>query len=187
MLTTGIGTASVEFSICDAVLWRPLPVRAPEELVGITQHLPRVGVNHFLPYVCYRALHEQATTLSAVFGETGQDAYFALTNPAPLDAVTVSAVTPEFFEALGVHALYGRTLLSSDAVDNPDMPPAVLSYGLWRKHFSEDPTLINQRWIGLNGHKFLIVGDHAARLQGILRRLQPGCTNTIQRLADVSR
>src|SRR5260370_13089307 len=97
MLTIGIGTASVVFSICDAVLLRPLPVQAPEELVGITQHLPRVGVNHFLPYVCYGALHEQANTLSAVVGETGHDTYFALTDPTPLAALTVSAVTPDFF------------------------------------------------------------------------------------------
>ena len=173
MLTIGIGTASVVFSICDAVLLRPLPVKAPEELVGIAQHLPKVGVNHLLPYVCYRALHEQATTLSAVFGETGQDAYFALTEPAPMDAVTVSAVTPEFFEALGVPALYGRTLLSSDAVGNPDMPPAVLSYALWRKHFSGDSAVINHRSIGLNGHKFVIVGVMPRNFKGFYADSSP--------------
>lgn len=173
MLTIGIGTASVVFSICDAVLLRPLPVRAPEELVGITQHLPRVGVNHFLPYVCYRALHERATTLSAVFGETGQDTYFALTDPTPLDVVTVSAVTPDFFEALGVHALYGRTLLSSDAVEIPDMPPAVLSYTFWHKHFSGEPTITNHRSIGLNGHKFLIVGVMPRAFKGFLADASP--------------
>lgn len=172
-LAVGISTASVVFSICDAVFLKPLAVRAPEELVAVTQHLPRVGVNNFLPYSSYQVLHDHATMLSSVFGETGEDSYFVVTSPAPLDAVMVSAVTPDFFTELGVQPLYGRVLLQRDAAEQPDMPPAVLSYNFWQKHFAGDPTIVNRDSITLNGHHFLIVGVMPRGFQGFFAASSP--------------
>ena len=65
--------------------------------------------------------------------------------------------TPEFFEVLGDPALFGRTLTEDDAKSNPGTPPAVLSYGFWRRRFSSDPEAVG-RTIVLHGHPFVIVG-----------------------------
>src|SRR5579862_6998712 len=68
LLALGIGANTALFSAADALLLRPLPMREPQQLVRLTQHVPRIGVvANFLPEV-YDAL-KHAKTLSAVFGE----------------------------------------------------------------------------------------------------------------------
>ena len=156
-LALGIGAATVVFGVFDAVLLRPLPVRHPEELVRIVQHRPRIGTDSNFPRAYYEALRDHATTLASVFGATGSYLHFAMTDPAPTEQILLHAVTPEFFEALGVEAFRGRVLTAEDAKENPGTPPAVLSYAFWQRRFGGDPQAVG-RTIGLQQHRFVIVG-----------------------------
>lgn len=155
LLAIGFGANALIFSAFDAILWRPLPVRHPEGLVRIVQRIPRIGTSSSFHYSFYQALREHSTTLSAVFGETPIDV--AMNQPAPAEQVRVHMETPEFFEVLGVPALFGRTLTADDAKANPGTPPAVLSYGFWRRRFNGDPAAVG-RTLVLHGHSFVIVG-----------------------------
>ncbi len=156
LLALGIGAATVIFSVFDAVLLRPLPVRHPEELVRMVQRLPKIGTRSNFPLQYYEALRDHSTTLAAVFGETDDYAY-TMSEPAPAEEILVHVVTPEFFDALGVPALYGRALTPEDGKDNAGTPPAVLSYGFWRRRFNGDPRVMG-RTLTLHGAKFVIVG-----------------------------
>jgi predicted permease len=155
LLTVGVGANALIFSAFDAVLWRPLPVRHAGQLVRMVQRIPRIGTSSTFHYSAYQALREHSTTLSAVFGEAPIDV--AMNQPAPAEQVRVHMATPEFFEVLGVPALFGRTLTEDDAKANPGTPPAVLSYGFWRRRFNGDPEAVG-RTIVLHGHPFVIVG-----------------------------
>jgi len=155
LLAVGLGANALIFSAFDAVLWRPLPVRHAEELVRMVQRIPRIGTSSTFHYSFYKALREHSTALSAVFGEAPIDV--AMNQPAPAEQVRVHMGTPEFFEVLGVPALYGRTLMEDDAKANSGTPPAVLSYGFWRRRFNGDPEAVG-RTIVLHGHSFVIVG-----------------------------
>jgi hypothetical protein len=93
--------------------------------------------------------------LSAIFGEAQLDV--AMNDPGPSEAIQVYLPTPEYFDVLGVHALYGRTLVTDDAKDEPGTPPAVLSYGFWRRRFGGDPHVIGTSLV-LRGNRFVIVG-----------------------------
>lgn len=155
LLAVGIGANALIFSVSDAILWRPLPVRHPEELVRMVQRIPRIGTSSAFHYSFYEALRTQSTTLSVVFGEMPIDV--AMDQPAPAEQVRVHMATPGFFEALGVPALFGRTLTEADARPNSGAPPAVLSYGFWRRRFNSDPSAVG-RAIVLHGHPFVIVG-----------------------------
>jgi hypothetical protein len=42
LLAVGVGANALIFSAFDAVLWRPLPVRHPEESVRMVQRIPRM-------------------------------------------------------------------------------------------------------------------------------------------------
>jgi predicted permease len=164
LLAGGIGATTVIFSAFDAVLLRPLPVRHPQELVRIVQNTPQLGRRSSFSYLFYENLRDHSTTLSAVFGE--QEWLTALTEPAPAEEVKASLVTPEFFDSLGVPALYGRTLTAADGNENTGTPPAVLSYPFWRRRFNADPAAVG-RTITLKGHQFVIAGVMPREFNGI--------------------
>src|ERR1039458_3986668 len=107
LLALGIGASTVVFSLLDAVFLRPLPVRRRAELVRmVQQNLPKIRPYSNFPYTYYEALHDHATTLAATFGETGKYDHFAMTDPQPIEEITVHGVTPDFLNALGIRALH---------------------------------------------------------------------------------
>jgi predicted permease len=155
LLAAGIGVTTLMFSAVDAILLRPLPVRHPEQLVRFVQRLPRIGVDSRIPLPAYEALRDRATTISAVFGERELDG--TMTEPAPAERIRIHLSTPNYFEALGVGAMLGRTLTPDDAKENPGDPPAVLSYAFWQRRFNGDPGALGKT-IRIDGHTFAIVG-----------------------------
>src|SRR5439155_19154736 len=105
LLAVGIGGGALLFSAFESVWLRRLPVRHPEELVRVVQRFPRLGTRSNFSYAYYRALREHSTTLAAVFGD--DESPVVMNEPAPAEQIRVSTVTPEYFDALGVRALYG--------------------------------------------------------------------------------
>lgn len=164
LLAVGVGANALIFSIFDAVLWRPLPVDHPEELVRMVQRIPRIGTASTFHYSFYEALRQRSTTLSGVFAEAAIDV--AMNQPTPAEQIRVHLATPGFFDVLGVPALLGRTLTEDDAKANPGTPPAVLSYGFWRRRFNGDREAVG-RTIALHGHRFVIVGVMPRAFNGI--------------------
>jgi predicted permease len=161
LLALGIGACTVIFSLFDAVLLRPLPVRQPERLVRMVQYIPKLGARDYFPYLYYQALRRQAESFAAVFGGTGGGfgfERFIMTDPGPAEEVDLDAVTSDYFQALAVPAFYGRALLSSDANQEPGSPPAVLSYGFWKRRFGGNPGVVKGRTIVVDKHHFAIVG-----------------------------
>ena len=168
LLAAGIAATTIVSSFVDAVILRPLPVQRPQELVRVVQWIPQSGGKSFafpfFSYSLYQALTRRSTTLSVVFGETPEDT--VISEPSPPEQVQVRLVTPEFFTALGVPALYGRTLTPSDATGMADTPPAVLSYGFWQTRFAADPHAIG-RTVTIHSHPFVIVGVMPREFHGI--------------------
>jgi putative ABC transport system permease protein len=174
LLALGIGASTAIFSLFDTLLLRPLPARHAERLVRIAQHLPRVGALSSFDYAYYEALRDHATTLESVFGQFGESAHFAMSEPLPAEQVTATLVTPEFFDALGIQALYGRALTAADGRDT-DTLPAVLSYGFWQRRFHGDPQALG-RTLAIQGHAFVVVGVMPRGVNGL----------TVDTAADVS-
>jgi putative ABC transport system permease protein len=157
-LALGIGATTVIFSLFNAVFLRPLPVRHPEELVRLVTNVPKIGMVGYLRYTYYKALEARSKSFDLVFGQAGDNYHLALNDPAPAKQIVLRGVTPYFFEALGVQALYGRTLTPADGTEEPSVPPAVLSYSFWKQHFEGDPMVVRGRGLIVNGQHFVVVG-----------------------------
>ena len=157
LLALGIGASTAIFGLVDAVLLRALPVPEPKELVRIVRWWPKFGARSSFPYAYYEAVHGQSTAFTHVFGEAGMYMHFALTDPAPPEQITVRAVTPEYFESLGVSPLRGRVLTAQDAEENASAPPAVLSYNFWKRRFHGNAEVVGQGLV-INGRHLVIVG-----------------------------
>jgi predicted permease len=164
LLAVGIGANALIYGALDAILLRTLPVRQPDQLVRFVQEMPRIGRRSSLPYTLYRDLLQHSTTLSTAFGEEETDV--SMESPAPAEAVRVHLLTPEFFDALDARPVAGRSLTVADAQDSPGTPPAVLSYGFWRRRFSGDRGVVG-RALRLHGHSFTIVGVLPRGFNGI--------------------
>lgn len=170
LLAVGIGASTLMFSVFDAVLVRPLPVQHPESLVRIVQRHPKLPTTGNVPLGYYETLRKYSTSLSSVFGEA--QLQISLTEPPPSEALQVYLPTPEYFEALGVHALYGRALSPDDAKEDMGAPPAVLSYNFWKKRFAGDHSAIGKT-LALQGHRFVIVGVLPKGFNGFSADVEP--------------
>src|SRR5205823_1916676 len=147
----------------------------------VVQRLPRIGAQSEFPFNYYQTLHDHATTLASVFGEIGSNFHFAMTEPAPAEQIIVDAVTPEFFDALGVPALYGRTLTRQDGDENSGLSPVVLSYGFWRRRFEGGSGCGGGPDVRVAGIPRRDCGCHAARFQWTDARHRSGYPHSMAR------
>ncbi len=153
-LALGIGANTAVFTLVDGVMLSPLPFDEPEELVSIG-HIGRDGQD-VLPmsqglYVLYR---EQAPSVGEI-GLFVPTAVNLVTEGEP-QRVQVQAVTPGFFDVLGVAPALGRAFTEEEGA--PDGEQVVLlSDGLWRTSYGADPGVLG-RTLDVNGVSRRIVG-----------------------------
>ena len=131
-LALGIGANTAIFSLINAVLMRPLPgVTEPEKLVQLTKG----GFS----YAKFEALKEHQ-----IFAKTVSFADDRL--PAEVDGALqqtqVMLVSGDYFGALGVKAMLGRTATPGD--DLAQAPVAVLSHSFWTRAFAADPDVVGK-------------------------------------------
>ncbi len=133
-LALGAGANSALFSLCDAVLLKPLPYPRPAELV-------RVG--HTLPKGALAVLRREGRALSAVAAyDAGQE--LNLTGAGAPERLLGSRVSPELFAVLGARAALGRTLRAGEDAPGAD-GVVVLADGCWRERFGADPAVVGRR------------------------------------------
>jgi putative ABC transport system permease protein len=166
-LALGIGCTVAIFSVANAVMFRPLPFRDPEQLAFVWNRLPATNVARSL--VSGPDFHDYQNETTSFEGLAGAAALpGTLTGDGPPERITNAYVTWNLFELLGVRPALGRTHRREDAfaIDpsvfgnpNPDLPPGkvVLSYELWQRRFGGDRDIIG-RTIQMDGWGSEVVG-----------------------------
>jgi predicted permease len=71
--------------------------------------------------------------------------------------VTGSIVSANYFEALGIHPILGRTFEPNEDVGRSAHPVTVISYQLWKERFGGDPQIIGKTQ-RMNGVLHTIIG-----------------------------
>ena len=162
-LAVGIGANAAIFSAVRAVLLRPLPFPAPEQLVQLfstTVRTPERAAGTASPpdFVDWRRDNSSFIDLAAINAGS-----YALTGLGAAEQVSGANVTGGFFNVLGVPALFGRTLLpEDDAMGSAEV--AVLGHGLWTRRFGSDPAVLG-RTITIDGEGCSHRRRHAARVR----------------------
>lgn len=142
ILALAIGANTAIFAVVQGVLLKPLPLRAPQELVVVWEADPARN----LPVVelTYRrfeqwSAHARSFAAVAVMGSSTWKAVLRGRGaPVRLASAGVSAT---FFDTLGAVPSFGRTLRQED--DRPNAPPvAVLSHASWVQYFGADPAVV---------------------------------------------
>jgi predicted permease len=157
-LALGIGANSTIFSIVDTELLRPWPVRDPASLAVITTGGPKESDFSFTSYPDYLDIRQQASAFSDVVAYGNRRAGFISGGGqrAGLE-FTVEVVSQNYFAALGVNVLRGRTFSPQPGQAAAEGHSVVVSYHLWQHYFGGDPSLPGKTVL-LDGKEFTVIG-----------------------------
>jgi len=154
LLAAGIGANTALFSLVDALLLRPLPVRDPESLVRLVTIRPPLAASSEFFYEEYEAWRKNATGLADLLAWSEQDRFVRAGDST--ERLRIHLVSGNFFEALGTTPALGRLLTSADEALNTTQS-VVLSYPFWQRRFQGNPAVLG-RTITIEGHPFAIIG-----------------------------
>jgi putative ABC transport system permease protein len=166
-LALGIGANTAIFSVVNAVLLKPLPFPAPDELiaVGMTDSRQKAQTDlNSLSYPDFFDFRDQNRTLasSAVY----RDRSFALTSEEGATSAHGVKVSAEFFDVLGIKPKMGRAFVRDDEQGGggPGGFKVIISDDFWKKHFGADPNVIG-RTITLDRRPHTVIGVMPAGFQ----------------------
>src|SRR5215471_14036671 len=157
-LAAGIGANTAIFSVINALLLRPLPYPAPEQLVKVFQGQPdptKSTLPSVWSYPRFEVLRDQNQTLAAVAGFK-QNPYNLTGTDAP-ERLQIEMVSASYFPLLGIQPLVGRTFTADEDRSPATNFTALLSYGLWQRRFGGDPSAIGKT-IEFDKHPFTVAG-----------------------------
>jgi len=154
-LGLGIGANTAIFSIVNAVLLRPFPYEAPEQLVIPGESLTGTRGNSTLSYPNFADWKDDRKVFTAASAVRSNE-NFNLTGSGEPERLQGRLVSAGFFSLLGIKPLLGRDFLAED--DRPGATPTViLSYGLWSRRFGSDQSIAGKQ-ITLNNQSYTIIG-----------------------------
>ncbi|MCX6613359.1 MAG: ADOP family duplicated permease [Acidobacteria bacterium] len=179
-LLLGIGANTAVFQLLDSLLWNPLPVEKPDQLVRIrATNLPpgeRAWLNGKavkpverlqIPYPLYEELAKRQDLFSGIAGISGQGAFAVEidNNPHRLQS---SVVTGSYFPVLGIQPAAGRFLSPADDIQGgpPEGWGVVISHRIWTSIFNRRPEAIGAR-ITIERLPFHILGVTPEDFEGI--------------------
>jgi predicted permease len=147
-LALGIGAAVAIFTVVDGVMLRPLPYDRADRLVEVL-----AGQNANITLA--DAVGEGAPSLSATTGLSLWS--LTLTGEGEPAAVSAQFVDAGFFPVFGVTPVLGRPFRPEER-DPSRSDVVLLSYGMWRRRFGGDPSVIGRRiQLDGSGHKLRTV------------------------------
>src|SRR5438874_2686172 len=162
VLALGIGGATTQFTVLNAVVLRGFSFPHPEQLVSLGLIDPQASAqnNNFgtgnIPtaqdYEDLRAGQQSFSQMAAYLsGSTVNVSY--KNNP---QRYTGSYVTEDFFKIVGVTPILGRDFTAAD--DKPGAEKtAILSHEIWQRDFNGDPKIVGQS-VRINGRPAIIIG-----------------------------
>ncbi|MEK6281431.1 MAG: ABC transporter permease [Acidobacteriota bacterium] len=172
-LALGIGVNAALFSVFDAFVLKPLPLKDPDSLVSLEGVDARGERRRLFSYRDYLDYRDQNLTLSdlvawnkvrATLGEAppnqGDDAF-----AEGYEYLFGQIVSGNYFSALGVEMSQGRAFQMADDQKPGEQPVIVLSYGFWQRRFESDPSIVGKT-INLQGQPFTVIGVTAREFIG---------------------
>jgi predicted permease len=163
-LALGIGANAAIYSLFDQMLLRPLPVRAPEQLVNLSAPGPKPGSQScgtagdcdvVFSYPMFRDLQRLQRVFTGLAGHVGFGVN--LSYRGQTQTTDGSLVSGSYFPVLGVQPALGRLLSPQDDQSVGSSFVAVLSYAYWESHLGSNPAVIGDQ-IMVNGQSMTIVG-----------------------------
>jgi predicted permease len=161
-LALGIGACTGAFRLIDALLLRPLPVAAPEQLYApARQGIGPEGKPQTFDGWAYpdfqlmrTAVKDQAELIAVSYSDRTELSYGS---ERDIEKAYLQYVSGWMFGSFGLRPALGRLFTESDDVKPGGHPYAVLSYDYWARHFGKDPNVIG-RTFRMDKNLYQIIG-----------------------------
>lgn len=153
-LALGIGATTSVFSWIEGILLRPFPmVIHQDRMVALTgiDHNERADIS----WPDLQHLRRNSTLVESFIAEHIGGATLNIGERA--QRATGSVVSSNYFDALGIHPILGRTFNPNEDAGRNAHPVAVISYQMWTDRYQRDPDIVGKVQL-LNGVKHTIIG-----------------------------
>ena len=173
-LALGIGVNSALFSVFNAFVLKPLPLKDPGSLVnfdGADAHGRRLRLFSYSDFEDYRKRRDVVSDvvawnrLSLTLGEAPPTENDDSGLPEGYEHLFGQIVSDNYFSALGADMELGRGFGPGDVEHPGASAVVVLSHGFWQRRFQSDPGLIGKT-ITLQGVPFKVIGVTASSFVG---------------------
>ena len=153
-LALGIGANTAIFSVVNAVLLNPLPLRQPGQIV-------RLQELHQRPANFTGATFHDVRERNRVFSQVAAYRIFSQNlsdtrQAAPPEQIDTAFVSQDFFPLLAMTPFLGTGFTAEQFHKNAG-GVVILSYGLWQHHFGSDREIVG-KMITLHGEPRLVAG-----------------------------
>ncbi len=152
-LTLGVGATAAIFSVAHAVVFKPLPYGDIDRRVMIWSQWRGFDKTWVSEAELFDYRTRCATLSQVAAWGTGQ---VNLTGGGEPLRIGVGQVTANTFETLGVRPALGRGFTRDEDVPGRNTV-AVISHGLWQRHFGGDPAVLGKT-LRLDGEPHTVVG-----------------------------
>jgi putative ABC transport system permease protein len=154
-LALGIGATTAMFSVVDAVLLRPLPFHSQQELIYANGKFSlsndaAVSPPDFADYRTSAKSFQQFAAIGYLDGISN------IAGGAQPEQIRSQIVSWNFFEALGIPPLVGRSFVADDEKAF-DPRVAILGHGIWKRDFGGDPEIIGRK-VALDVQNVTVIG-----------------------------
>ncbi len=164
-LALGIGVNSTIFSVVNAVLYSPLPVERPAELVDVYGRPATQSTHDSNSYPNYLDYREQTQTLSGLIAYTNFFANLSIGTRSEL--VVGEVVSDNYFDVLGVRPALGRPFLEEEFSARGAFPVTILSHGFWQNRFGGAADVVG-RTLRINGTPYTVIGVAPQEFGGMM-------------------
>jgi putative ABC transport system permease protein len=157
LLGLGIGANSAMFSVVDALLLHPVHYQDPDKLAFVWSYDPQGGLSDMSPadFMDLRAQSRSIGDLAAWMPTS-----FVVIGGERPRQISGARVTANFFRALGVKPVLGRTFLpDEDGLDHAAdaARSAIVSYRFWQQDLGADPNVLG-RTLRVDSVAYTVVG-----------------------------
>jgi predicted permease len=163
-LALGITANLTIFSWINSTLLNPIPgIAHTGNMITIMRGERTEHPTPPFSYLDFAELRDNAHSFSGLIGY--HDDYMAITGSGTPERIFGTLASSNYFEALGVRPILGRSLLATLATERTGAAEAVLAYDLWQKRYGGDPSIIGKT-IQINLHPYTVVGVAPKGFQG---------------------